>query len=488
VAPPGFLLIEKGAVAVLGNSEWSLRLFPLLCGIASIAIIWLIARWMLEGWAVTYAVGLFALATPLVFFSSQVKQYSSDAAATLAVTCAAIWLLRAPHDPRRVIATSAAGVTAVWISQPVVFVLLGASAALMVSGAVDRRAGLARASLVVIPAWVISAAVAASMASRNVSPADRDYLQWYWSSGLMPRPLSAAAAVVWAWQHLTWLFGTLATGLRRTSRGLGYPWSQMFVALTVVGVVAIWRKRHDLAVLLALPVMATLVAAALHVYPFAGRVVTFLLPLVFLLTAAGADHVVRVWCRQRPLASAAALAVLAGSPLFASLRALPPARIEHIRPVLARVTGLARPDDDLYVYYAGGQSFLYYAERFDLGRWQYVIGRCSVTDPRQYLQDLDRFRGRARVWIVATHARFGGGELAIMFRYLDSIGRRLETIEERATSNAPPDGAFAVLYDLADRTRLGAATAETFPVPDGEVDAGLTKWGCYGTQSASRGL
>ena len=147
-----------------------------------------------------------------------------------------------------------------------------------------------------------------------------------------------------------------------------------------------------------LPVIVTLAAAALRVYPFSGRAVTFLLPLMIAAVAAGADHAVREWLSNRSLAAAAALAVIVGSPIFATLTALPPERTEHIRPVLARVAQVAREDDDVYVYYAGAQPFRYYAARFALARRRSVIGRCSVTDLRHYLRDVDQFRGHRRVW------------------------------------------------------------------------------------------
>lgn len=487
VAPPGFLLIEKGAVAFFGNSEWSLRLFPLLCGIASILLVWRIAGWIFDGWAVPYAVGLFALATPLVFFSSQVKRSSSDAAATSAVVCAVLWLYRSPGESRRVLAVAGIGAIVVWLSQPVVFVLIGAAAALALWVMVDRRAETIRAGAIVAAVWTLSGAIAVSIAIHNVSVADHAYLEWYWSGGLMPRPWRATH-LYWIWERLTWLFGMYTATLRRTNGGLGYPWSQAFAVLSVIGAFSLWRRRREVAVLVVLPVIVTLAAAAFRVYPFSGRVVTFLLPLMIAAVAAGADHALREWLSNRSLAAAAALAVIVGSPIFATLTALPPERTEHIRPVLARVAQFAREDDDVYVYYGGAQPFRYYAARFALAKRRSVVGRCSVTDLRQYLREVDQFRGHRRVWVIGSHARLGAIELLTIFRYAATIGRPLETIDERATSSLPADGAYARLYDLSDSARLAAATADTFWIPEAPVDVGFSRWGCYGTMSSSGGL
>jgi uncharacterized membrane protein len=484
VAPPGFLLAEKAMVALFGNSEWALRLFPLLCGVVAIATFWRIATWTLTGWGVPYAVGLFALATPLVYFSSHVKQYSSDVLATLVLLGAVTWLRRDPQDRRRAIIVAIAGALTVWFSQPALLVLAGCGLALAVSSLMDRRRANLPGVLVVGLVWGLSAAAAATLALQNVSTADRAYLDWYWKGGFMPFPPRSASDAIWLWERLSWIFGRFVTGLRRTNGGLGYPWSHLFVILTIVGAVALWKRRRDAALIVVMPLALTIVASALHLYPFTGRVLSFLLPVLLLLTAAGTDYALTHWQRRLQFAWPVLLALAVGSPLFATLAALPPERSEHLRPVMAAVAERRQAEDDIYVYYGAGQAFMYYAPRFGLDGARFVLGRCSVTDPRVYLRDLDRLRGKSRVWIVATHARLGATELLLMLRYLDTIGKRVESIEIPATLNLPSIAAYGFLYDLSDKARLLKTNSDVFPVRTPPVDAEFTEWGCYGTQSA----
>ncbi len=75
MAPPVFLLIEKAVAATMGPSELALRLFPFLCGLFALVLFTKLSQEVLEGWAVPFAVGLFALGAPFIYFSSQVKQY-----------------------------------------------------------------------------------------------------------------------------------------------------------------------------------------------------------------------------------------------------------------------------------------------------------------------------------------------------------------------------------------------------------------------------
>src|SRR5437764_275507 len=58
--------------------------------------------------------------------------------------------------------------------------------------------------------------------------------------------------------------------------------------LFVVGVVAIGRQRWPVALALVVPGLLALLASGLHKYPFAGRLLLFLVPLMLLPVARGA--------------------------------------------------------------------------------------------------------------------------------------------------------------------------------------------------------
>ena len=86
----------------------------------------------------------------------------------------------------------------------------------------------------------------------------------------MPFPPRRFADIFWIWDRLTWLYGAFVTGLRRTNGGLGYPWSQLFVVLTLVGYFALWRARRDVALVFLLPVVAAILASVFHLTPSAA--------------------------------------------------------------------------------------------------------------------------------------------------------------------------------------------------------------------------
>ena len=77
-APPGFLIIEKLITNFLGTGELAFRLFPLICSLCSLFIFYKLCRKCLSETASLTALGLFSVLVPLLYYSSEAKQYSSD--------------------------------------------------------------------------------------------------------------------------------------------------------------------------------------------------------------------------------------------------------------------------------------------------------------------------------------------------------------------------------------------------------------------------
>jgi len=483
VAPPGFLLIEKAAVLTLGSSECVLRFFPLICGLAALLAFARLTHHLFDDWAAPFAAGMFALGAPFVFLASQVKQYSSDILASVVVLAATIWMRRQPDSIRRSLMLGLVGAVAVFFSQPACFIVAGIGTALALLHVLERpRPAMGPLAIVGIM-WGLAFSAAIVIGVRAMSPTDRLYVHWYWGAGFWPVPPRKASDLLWPFEQLTYAFGAFGSGPRRTNGGLNYPWSPLFAVMTLVGLFAIWKKRRDVALFLVAPALWTLAASASQLYPFTGRVLTFLEPGFLLATAAGARYALEIWPNRMQLATPALLAVLGGSPVFAAVRGLPPERVEHIRPIVAAVARQLQPGDAVYVYYGAGQATLYYAPMFGLARGTLTVGRCSMANPKAYLRDADRFRGRPRVWILATHLIRNTGELQVLTDYLDAIGRRVNSMIVPATTGLPAQAAYLYLYDLSDADRLHAASSDTFPVPAVELDQSIAQWGCYGTQT-----
>ncbi len=101
-------------------------------------------------------------------------------------------------------------------------------------------------------------------------------------------------------------------------------------------------------------------------------------------------------------------------------------------------------------------------------------------------EQIDRFRGRPRVWMLATHLSRWTKDLELLTAYLNAIGRRTWSTVAPATRDIPELAAHLFLYDLSDRQRLANVSAATFPVPQRVTDEAASQWGCYGVVAPLR--
>src|SRR5262245_9164868 len=125
----------------------------------------------------------------------------------------------------------------------------------------------------------------------------------------------------------------------------------------IVGLGVLWKRRRDLALFLVLPLILAAVASAAQAYPFTAQLFAFLLPRLLLATAVDVDWMVAVLPSRASFITPAVLAVAGGAPLYAAATALPPSRLQHLRPIVQEIQARRVPDDPLYVYYATSQAF-----------------------------------------------------------------------------------------------------------------------------------
>src|SRR5690349_10583200 len=136
-APLLYLWLERLVVSIAGVGERSLRTIPFVAGVLLVPGTWLVMRRVAGVTAAALATVLVALSVTLISFTAEAKQYGVDPLATLLALWFAVRVMALPGDDRRWIALGFAGVVALLLSQPAVFVLGGVILAL----AVESRAG-----------------------------------------------------------------------------------------------------------------------------------------------------------------------------------------------------------------------------------------------------------------------------------------------------------------------------------------------------------
>ena len=450
--PLGFLTLVKGATLLAGPDERGLRLVPLLAGLGALLLFPRLARRYLCPLGATIALAIFALSDPLIYYASEFKPYSLDVFVTVVLL---LLLPRLLSQPGRggLAGAAALGVLVVWLSYPAAFVLAGVG--LSFGGpALWRRDWPAVGRLGLVgAAWGLSCVGIWLLTARTLTR--YAYLQTYWAETFVPLPPTSLREVYWYLERLFVIFD-LPLGLY--ARGLA-------LLAASVGLLVWWRRGDRTAAILLSPLLVTVLASGLRLYPFGGRLLLFAVPSLALLVAAGAA---RLWRQGRPglpLLGPALVGLLLLQPALAGAYHLLPRKCEtarfgfteqaeaatfinarlcdDARSVLAELGRQAQPGDVVYLDPQGERVFSFYAPRFGLDGLTVVERQARPTRESGFYADLAQLRGRDRVWLLFTQASHGAlpGEDPPAVLRLDAEGRQLVALQRGRVS--------LYLYDLS---------------------------------------
>ena len=463
-APVGFLWIEKLATQILGNHEYALRLFPLLGGLGALILFYFISRKYLQIWAVPIALILLGFLGPAIYYSTEVKQYSTD----VAIAIASFWIAKqteAKNDSViKVAILSILGATMIWLSHPAIFVLSGVVFGQFITRFLQGYSKITRTAKKLSTLTKFKQLIHRSSAKIKLNPTLLIYLSWMISFigfyFVSIQALGENQTLKTSWQSkgaFPEAIFDLFWGLNRLDiffydpLGFRSQFDTLAIVSFLAGCISFYsRKKSELLVVLA-PIFVVLLAAYLHEYPFRGRLVLFLIPFFILLIAEGLYRLIN----SRNLISkwfgfVMAILVL-GHPLQ---RAFPlfytPHLEEEIKPVIEYIKQHQQADDKLYVYQRGIYQFQFYASKYGYQEGDYIIGiddldnydgrGVSEQERIRYQNDLDQLRGHPRVWLLFSHA-WVVEENELMKSYLDQLGEQIDFFERQ--------GAFVYLYDLS---------------------------------------
>jgi hypothetical protein len=470
-APIGFLLIEGIGAKAIGYSEYVLRFFPLVCGLASIpAFAWL-SRRTVSREAAPLAILLFCVANGLVYYASELKPYETDVAVAVGFLAAGTFLATHARLSRAsALVIALAGLVSITLSFPALLVLAAVTLTFAARIAFDSRLQLRSPASFVVMSWALAAIAVVSFAATKVRLV-RDSFEA--ASGQF-LGVSGSSSFVHA-------VNVAATNI---ATAIGFPQQRPFnqieklaLLCALAGAIALLRRKPTQLSMLVISFPLLLVASALHAYPISERTELFLVPAIVLLIAEGVAQLVRLVPARAQVVTALLLAglVAAGPVWLAAKRLVHPSTHEEIKPVLEFVRDHWRPGDTLYVHYAAQYALLYYEECKCLrlssprngrdlwpmrplsatGSEQYapaavplssdvVLGRYfGINQQPEYIADFNRVAGRHRVWFLFSHLNAEWEKVFIQMKllpHINSLGTRISGIDR--------PGAHAYLFRM----------------------------------------
>ena len=450
VAPVGFILAEKGISRVLGESDLAFRFLLLPVGLVALVMFLFLARRLLDGYAVPFAVAMFAIGAPFIRYCAEVKQYGIDMASVIAMSLLAL-RLRDPDATRgRCIAAGLLGAVLVWFSQATMLVLAGLGGALLLAWLLERDAPTARALRIAVPMWAVACVPAALVTFRLVAPATRAFMDQFWRlrGGFPPWPIEKPRDLLWLWDRVVLQFGD--------NRVLAYPWPALYAALAIAGVVALWRRNRVGALVLLGPFSVAVLAAVAGFYPLHSRVALHTLPALILAASAAAEWVRRTLARRHAALGAAAMLALFAGPAWAIVRLPPPYFVEDHKTVLAFLRDHRQPGDAVFVFPYELEAVERYGAEYGLAPGRLRLRRAAR--PRIAASS-------SATWTVTAAGRACGSSRAPCRRSSPRGPTSRPTFRRsafgrtswRSESAKPIYPVSATLFDLSDPARLAAA-------------------------------
>lgn len=459
-APPGFLVASKFSAQLFGTGLVWIRMVPFVSGVLLVLVAALFAGRAFAKPAARIAfVAAVSMSPTLIFYSAEMKQYSTDAFAVML----ALYLSTRMLDERVAFVAAVAGLFAVTSSLPglIVFGFLG----LLILVEAFSKQGLPgllheiRSRWIVYGAWTSGAVI--HLAYTLVAGTDRARMRVWWGDrgGFAPENISGVADFSWYVERFIELFWLAFENTRMVGPSTRRLEPLVIVAVIVLIVLAIRGRRRSLltARLLAAVLLGAWLLAEFNLYPLSSRLAVYLIPVCLALLAMGLDGGLRASTVRDKSAALAALLILASGQIPSALRQYESPfvgidmhgvldvlnrEISNVDAVVTNPLG-----ERIIDWHRPGRSFL---------------APVVVIDPNRILEDVNdvlfEVRRPERVWIVTTHrvgeAKDIAAALAEEYRYFsefDRGGTYIALVSERGPI------AFA---ETGDRQLLSVLTAE----------------------------
>ena len=437
VAPILFLQIEKIISYLIPNTEFGLRLFPLLSFWLSIFLFYKIIKTIHDNYyTIIFSLSIFIFNSYIIYYSNEVKQYITD---TLVLTFLYYLVLKKYEDPKyKYYNIGLAGAICVFLSNVSPIILAATGLFLIHNHDVnDKKKNLYLLGISMV--WSFSFLVYYYFFVYNHPT--RDAMVYYWSSRFAFMPRNPLNLTFYKFIYDKWIL--IVTDLFKFGKIGGICIS----ILILIGSMHLFaKKRIGLIILTIAPIILHLIISSLKLYPFSLRFIIYLCPVIIIICSFGFNYFINILSNDLGIKNLRILAIFIPILMFSffCLKGFP---LEHseIKKSIKVIEQHINKSDTIYVNYVARIAFQYYREisflRIDCNN--IIIGNRYEDDPTNYINEVSGLSGR--VWFIfSTKHRNEQSDVDILTRYFDSKNERL--IQEFHTT-----GSSAYLYDLSAR-------------------------------------
>lgn len=359
-APPLFLWITKLNTLIFNISEYALRLYPLLCGLAAIWVLYKVLRELMPIEGIWFPLSLFGFSAIMIRYSSEVKQYMPDVLITLLLVQLAFKInVRQTPLKKFLLYWIVAGSVAIWASMPSVFVLTGVAGYYFLQYLEARKRSVFLVLVIIGVVWLGQFALYYFSVLKE--QANSDYLQnFHKKHFLFATPSNQAE-----WNHNLYAFNSIVYKFTGMYKYVYETWKW----LMILGFVSLIFSNIKKAALLILPILFLGLAASIEQYSVLPRVVLFSMPLLIIIMSYGFSHMLKFRYRLPKLILLVAALFVVVSDIGQTIEEIP-FKYEELTEGMTFLQESGLKSEAISVYHSSVPAFIYYTSIHpDSSRW-----------------------------------------------------------------------------------------------------------------------
>lgn len=260
VAPPMFLIYTKILVKYLGTSELIFRIVPFVSSLLSVAMFYFLSKTLFgTKKAILCASLLFAINFPLYYYSAEFKPYSTDV-----LFCIFTIYIYQYLNKESLFLYSAILSTFIWFSFPTAFLISSIGILILFS-----RHYKIKEKITFFTPMLISGLAFYFCYFQKVFEIQNKGMTTYWNNE----------------------FVNIDNYLKIFQNANSFIFSPEYILpiLMLVGLITYFYERSKFALFSILTLAIIIITSALHLYPFSGRLILFLIPIAILLVVKPID-------------------------------------------------------------------------------------------------------------------------------------------------------------------------------------------------------
>lgn len=415
-APIGFLWLNKLVINLFGNTEMFLRIIPLISGLASMLLFIPVTKYFLNNWGRLIAIGIITLSPALIYHSVEIKQYSTELFCTL---LSLYYFIKYNQNTqlKGMLGWGIIGAIILWFSYSAIFILSGIAIGLCLQYILEKKWNSLFLSLIPSSIWLTSF-LANFMLFTHKHVESKWIVYWFRSyANFMPFPPKSLTDLTWfplnLYRMIDYPLGLLwnfngFTNYQQLNQILKLPF--IGGGLLLIGLYGLYKRNKRYFFILIFPIVITLTASGLELYPLSERFWVFLTPVLILIIAYGFEYLAKSFKSKKYILLLSIIVI--GAPFIQSvIFTLKPETFyrnkkSFQRESLLYVQNNYRKNDIVYIYWNDLPGYKLYKEMYNLN-FNAIEGmdvRLNSTDIKDYYKnlkpDFDKLSGGKRIWLI----------------------------------------------------------------------------------------